>query len=331
MIDISAAARDEIPAALELLFARLPPAERAVSIVDLTTAFERGRIAQYAVLTARAPARAPARDGARREGTLAGVVLYVLQEDRTAFVWPPSVVPHASAETTADALLAEVIRQIEKAQAWIGQCLIDADWQAERMRLERNGFRHLTDLRFLVCRLDDSGQEPVGRGRSPESDVPVETIPYQPGVNDGRFARLIEQTYLATRDCPEVGGLRSGEHALVSHRMSGEFDPSRWLLFRWRQRDAGVLLLNDHPQQDAWELVYLGVAPDCRGQGIGRAMLAHGLERARAAKRGAILLAVDCRNEYAGKVYDELGFIETDRKAVHVYFPQPAPGDRTTR
>ena len=113
--------------------------------------------------------------------------------------------------------------------------------------------------------------------------------------------------------------------------MSGEFDPSRWLLFRSRQRDAGVLLLNDHPQQDAWELVYLGVAPDCRGQGIGRAMLAHGLDMARAAKRACVLLAVDCRNEYASKVYDDLGFLESDRKAVHVYFPRRAPGGGMSR
>ena len=34
------------------------------------------------------------------------------------------------------------------------------------------------------------------------------------------------------------------------------------------------------------------------------------------------LLAVDSRNDYASKVYDELGFVETDRKGVHVYFPE---------
>ena len=32
-------------------------------------------------------------------------------------------------------------------------------------------------------------------------------------------------------------------------------------------------------------------------------------------------LAVDCRNKYADKVYSDLGFEQTDRRAVHLYFP----------
>ena len=50
-----------------------------------------------------------------------------------------------------------------------------------------------------------------------------------------------------------------------------------------------------------------------------------GLAAARAAQRSAVLLAVDCRNDYAGKVYDDLGFVETDRRAVHLYFPRRRP------
>ena len=69
--------------------------------------------------------------------------------------------------------------------------------------------------------------------------------------------------------------------------------------------------MNDHPGQSSWEVVYLGVVRDCRGNALGRRMLAHGLAAARAAKRDAVLLAVDCRNDYAGKVYDDLKFVET--------------------
>ena len=47
--------------------------------------------------------------------------------------------------------------------------------------------------------------------------------------------------------------------------MSGDFDPARWKLYRVAGKDAGVLLVNAHPDQAAWEVVYVGVAHDCRG------------------------------------------------------------------
>jgi ribosomal protein S18 acetylase RimI-like enzyme len=51
-------------------------------------------------------------------------------------------------------------------------------------------------------------------------------------------------------------------------------------------------------------------------------MMNDALIAARGAGQSALLLAVDRRNDYASKVYDELGFVETDRKGVHVYFPE---------
>jgi ribosomal protein S18 acetylase RimI-like enzyme len=50
-------------------------------------------------------------------------------------------------------------------------------------------------------------------------------------------------------------------------------------------------------------------------------MVRDALNAARDAEQTALLLAVDSRNDYASKVYDELGFVETDRKGVHIYFP----------
>jgi len=308
MIEIVPAARDEYDAALALLFDRLPSAEQKASIADVLHALGGGRIALHSLLTARV------------DGVMVGSILYMLQADRTAFVWPPATSSHGSVPATEDALLGEVIRRIEMADAWIGQCLIELNRRQERQTLERNGFSHLTDLRFLACRLDPVRNEPAVL--APDSAEGFEMIAYQPGVNEDRFARVIEQTYVETHDCPELEGTRTGEQALVSHQMSGHFDAARWKLFRWHDRDAGVLLMNDHPEQAAWEVVYLGVVRDCRGNALGRRMLAEGLAAARAAKTSAVLLAVDCRNEYAGKLYADLGFRETDRRAVHLYFPR---------
>ena len=307
MIEIVPASRDEYEAALALLFDWLPAAEQQTSIADVLKALRRGRVAHHGLLTA------------RENGLMVGSILYILQEDRTAFIWPPVAVAGTPAAAIEDTLLQEVIRQIESHNAWIGQCLIELARREARQTMERNGFKHLTDLRFLV-RQFDSGSLPIPDA-SPGGDA-LEAVTYEPGVNESRFARLIEESYRETRDCPELEGTRTGEQALVSHRASGDFDPARWKLYRWRGSDAAVLLMNDHPDQAAWEVVYLGVARDCRGNRLAHRILSQGLLAARAAGRTAIVLAVDCRNNYAAKVYNDLGFAETDRRAVHLYLPK---------
>ena len=264
-MDIVPAAHDQVEAALGLLFGRLSAHDRKNSVADVLRALRSGRIARHGLFVALI------------DGVPIGSVLYLMQHERTAFVWPPGVSDRGRGEEVADALLSRLISEIEQADAWIGQCLIDPVWKWEREKLVRNRFAHLTDLRFMVCPFDEV---PPPRGHASSDQDPLETEIYQPGVNDTRFARLLEQTYVETRDCPELQGRRTGEQALASHRMSGEFDPSRWTLFRWHGKDAGVLLLNDHPEQNAWEVVYTGVAPNSRGNGIGRRMLAHGLTEA---------------------------------------------------
>jgi len=321
MIRIAAAAPQEYQAALELLFDRLSPDERRNSIKDVLRSLSGGRIIRHALLVAWEDER------------LAGSVLYAIQRDRTAFIWPPRLRPEASATGTgtgtgkdeseraiADALVAAVRSGVDSAGTWIAQALLDPAAHDDADALDRNGFTHLTDLRFLVHMLAANKLDPLAA--SPSLEEELEIVTFEPGVNDDRFARLLERTYVGTRDCPEVGGRRSGADALVSHTMSGEFDPARWRLYRLAGKDAGVLLLNAHPEHSAWEVVYVGVAHDCRGKNLGRRMMIDALAAARDARQTALLLAVDSRNDYASKVYDALGFVETDRKGVHVYFPE---------
>lgn len=304
MIRIGAAPPRDYEAALELLFDRLSPTERKIIIKDVLQSLTSERIVRHGLLAAW--------NGSK----LAGAVLYAIQRDRTAFVWPPRLRPEETDRTIADALVAALVAGVDAASAWIAQALLDPAARDDAEALDRNGFQYLTDLRFLVHTLGGPLPLPVAVEDRPE------IVTYEPGALDERFARLLEKTYVGTRDCPEVGGRRTGADALVSHRMSGDFDPARWKLYRVGNKDAGVLLLNAHPEHAAWEVVYVGVAHDCRGLGLGRRMVADALVAAKGAGQSALLLAVDNRNSYASKVYDELGFLETDRKGVHVYFPK---------
>ena len=64
-----------------------------------------------------------------------------------------------------------------------------------------------------------------------------------------------------------------------------------------------------HPDSGEWELTYMGIVPEHRGQGLGRKMIAQGLEHARASGAAGVFLAVDEQNTYARKLYESMGFV----------------------
>jgi mycothiol synthase len=64
-------------------------------------------------------------------------------------------------------------------------------------------------------------------------------------------------------------------------------------------------------------VIYLGLTPAARGRGLGRAVLRHALELARA-HVPRLELAVDLRNMPAVRLYQAAGFTARDRRAVHL-------------
>lgn len=295
--------------ALSLLFSRFSPAERDQYVAEVMESAERGELDFSGLLIAEA------------DGKPVGAGLYAVQADKTAFVWPPGVAPTAGQPTeVADAILQEIGRRIDDADAWLGQCLLEPDAHADRVALARNGFAHYADLSFLVYSLSS----PL----PPSADIPFETVVFDPAANAGRFADVLEQTYIGTLDCPRLSGLRSGSEALAGHQLTGRFSPSRWKIYRLDHEDVGVLLLTDHPDENAWEVVYMGIVPAWRGRGLGRAMLLAGLHDARAAGRGAVTLAVDTANDYAKKTYKDIGFVEAGTRAVHIRAGSRPESDR---
>jgi len=299
MLTVTAAQSSQQSWALSLLFSQSSDVERVEQISEWLESARCRAVSLDGLLTTVG------------EGDLAGVVFYVLQADRSAVIWPPRVQPKTDArrDELCDALLQEVGRRIDVADVWLGQCIVKPEATTDRSALNRNGFQHLADLFYL--------QRPLNEPLAEPPEIAFETLMYS-SSNRQRFARILEETYIGTLDCPDFHGLRSGAEALESHRTSGEFDASRWKIYCIGGCDVGVLLLNDHPQQNAWEVVYTGVVPQARGQGYGRAILIAGLNEAQAAGRATVVLAVDSKNIYANKVYSELGFLELTRRSVHV-------------
>ena len=298
MLKISMATPAEQAAALSLLFQAMPTEIRSAQVEEFLTGAERGEISFDGLILA-------------REGSqIRGVVLSIMQDDGTAFVWPAQAEGDADCNAIVDALYGTVAGRVDAGEIVSAQSILETDATADHAALIRNGFRHLADLFYLQRLLENPLPSRV--------DVALDVTVFCAQENEERFARLVEQTYIDTLDCPDFHEHRTGMEALASHRCSGDFTAERWKVYSIDGRDVGMLLMNDHPAQDAWEVVYMGVAADARGCGYGRAMLIDGLHAARNAGRQSVLLAVDAQNAPANRIYDELGFIEVASRAVHV-------------
>jgi len=124
--------------------------------------------------------------------------------------------------------------------------------------------------------------------------------------------RVLDRTYIDTRDCPELCGLRQTARILESHEATGVFDPSLWWILGPASDPAadpcGCLLLSRWSEGGDIELVYIGLAPEARRRGLGAGLLRFAIRAA--ANRGveAMTCAVDLRNQPATRLYESFGF-----------------------
>jgi ribosomal protein S18 acetylase RimI-like enzyme len=284
-------------AALALLFSHLPQEQREQQLADTYAAIARKEFSLDDLIVAL--------DGEQVLGT----VLAVPRPGGAAFLWPPVVREGALAGDISNELLAAVARRVDEQRVQFTQCLLEPADQIGRATLERGGFPYVTDLILLSRSLLPE--------LPPSSDTQLSAETYT-AASHRAFADIVERTYQGTRDCSILARFRRGEESLEAHRASGRFSPDAWRIYRLEEAEVGVLLLAEHPDRDTWEVAYLGVVPEARGRGIGRAILLDGLRLVKESGRPAIEIAVDAANAPALRVYRELGFVEVRRFAVHL-------------
>ncbi|MEM7576641.1 MAG: GNAT family N-acetyltransferase [Planctomycetota bacterium] len=221
----------------------------------------------------------------------------------------------------------------------MAQCLLDLDQLAEAAALSAAGLSKLATLVYLQTDL------PGGKHRAQRGTLPGVTMR---GVDGGGgptavtlrcwdespetrdlFGRAILDSYRDTRDCPGLVGTRSIEDILAGHRGSTgthAFDATLWNVALCEgpsgPEPVGVLLLARLPEQEAIELVYLGVSDTARGRGLGRSLLRRGLAQSLRTGAGQMLLAVDENNAPAIALYRSVGFGPQQRRAAWVRFLQ---------
>ncbi len=299
MVTVVRAEPDRRAAALMVLYSRLPPGERESKFAVALDAWRQGVLLLDDLWVARCG------------DADIGAILAVRQPGSTALLWPPEVIDidGDGAGQIADLLIRAAGCGLDEQGVLFTQVLLEPGDIVNRELMTRNGFPQRAELLLLERDfIEPLPTMPV---------VPWEVVPFQESER-ARFASIIERTYQETRDCPSLSGVRSGGEALVAHRASGVFEPARWSVFQQAGRDVGALLLADHPDRNQWEVVYLGVLPELRGRGFGRAMLTFGLHQARAAGRSGMFLAVDAANSYAVSIYKTLGFQGDFRRVVHL-------------
>ena len=134
------------------------------------------------------------------------------------------------------------------------------------------------------------------------------------------FAVVLDRTYEETLDCPELNGKRTADEILAGHRGQGTFHPDFWWLAFDGSTPVGLLLLMEMSDAVTWELAYLGIVPEYRRLGLGREMTVHALYALRSQPATRMHLCVDERNTPARRLYQSLGFTESEWSDVLLYF-----------
>lgn len=295
--------------ALELACGPLPTAERRRRVGNLLAMLAIGELDPGGLWLA------------RRRGQLVGVQVCVPLPGASALFWPPRVALEGEGAALAEQLVRVGLNWAANRGARVGQALLVPHAPALGKPLLAAGFRPVTELQAL--------RHPLDELTATTAQTPLRLEAY-PSADRDLFERTLVRTYEGTLDCPELNGVRSVAEVLDGHRGAGRERPELWALVWMGERPAGVLLLTELMGSFDWELSYLGVVPELRGRGLGRALVLRALREARRGGAAGLLLSVDARNEPARRLYQRVGFAPVESRLVYLYFfPRPAVDTET--
>jgi len=213
---------------------------------------------------------------------------------------------HADEVEPAARVLDTAVRHTDPADVRMLQSLVDPGEDIEFDVLRQAGFEQLACLHYLQRHVPAAAA-------MPEVPEGLELRPHS-RADHHLFLQALEASYESTRDCPSLRGVRRTEDVLTGHMATGQFDPNLWTLVLKAGRPVGSLLLNPVPEHRCVELVYLGLSPAVRGQGLGTMLLRRALAQCASRSERVITLAVDENNAPALSLYRGAGFFRVARK-----------------
>lgn len=257
------------------------------------------------------------------------VCLAVLGAGRTAMLFlsgdprrkGPATAPSEEATTERIAIIEAACRMLvgpipgkSTKGVRLAQALLEPPETPALIALRRSRFRQLGDLAYMRREPAAAPRAAAGRALPPSIRmVSLAELTMQGATTaetDRMLLTALEASYVDTRDCPELCGLRDAADVLDSHKAVGRFDPALWWLLIEGDVPVGCALFSVSPEHDSLELVYLGIGVAARGRGIGAAFLDVTLQQLGDQLRmsGGVTCAVDMRNSVAMRLYQRAGF-----------------------
>ena len=243
-----------------------------------------------------------------RDGQAIGAVAALRMPGQLSLIWSPRIVDVEDA-AERQKLAADLIAATVEVQAREGVTLAQAMLAADEdpQPFEAAGFTHLAQLVYLQTTRESFPAQPPER------------LNFEPlaAEEEDRFRQLLAATYEQTLDCPGVHRVLSVDATLASYRGQAGYDPRLWFIVRHAGQDVGCLILAAH-SPELWELVYMGLVPAARGQGLGQDLVAQALWLAGQQQVKQVALAVDAANAPALAAYRRFGFEPFDELAVYI-------------
>lgn len=243
-----------------------------------------------------------------------------------------SLVGYAHLDTTdaVEGSSAELVVDPNRRRAGVGNALVDrliALSPDHRLRLWAHGGRadaaHLAKSRgFHQARvLWQMRRSLLASLPAPAWPEGVRLRAFEPGVDDQHWLAVNSAAFA---DLPDQGGWTLAD----LHRRLDEtwFDPEGFLIaestqpgqegaiagFHWTKVHGRHRGRHAHDHEAIGEVYVLGVAPQWRGTGLGRALVLAGLAHLRRAGLTQAMLYVDASNTTAIGLYESLGFTRWD-------------------
>lgn len=233
-----------------------------------------------------------------------------LQPGGLATVW---LGDHSGASSRP--LLEAAAEFVDSRRVRLAQLLASDCSAAVEAMLAEAGFPRIVEMHYLYATLPPKAAAANASSRAVGASGPLRAV--RADADWSRFAKCVEATYVGTRDCPVLDGLRPIEDVLAGYRYQGRYLPEQWTLFSDGQRDVGALILADHPGGGNWELIYMGVVAEARGRGYGDDILRFALQAATTGGAERLVLAVDAENAPARAMYERAGFATWDKRRVY--------------
>src|SRR4051794_7290163 len=202
--------------------------------------------------------------------TLVWALLPVVSPGKTMMLFTPAAALRETPAGAPGTLASAVCSHWALRGVTLAQMLIDPQARPVIDTYRAAGFDELAELVYL--------QKQVRARRIPIPNfAPNFTLKTYSSETHNAFADIIQRSYHDSLDCPALNGLRDMNDVITGHQSTGEYDPAMWWILCRGDHTLAVLLLSRVPQQSAIELVYLGLAPEARGQGIGDLLMQHAI------------------------------------------------------